>query len=121
MVMRVEERRGCSNTDRCIADFYEFVNTAALCDIPVQGKAFTWFGSRNKCSRNDRFLVSKDWLQRFDRLVVINLPKELSDHSSIMLMSDACDSGLKLFRLFNVWLLNMQDVREMECAWQELR
>ncbi|KAK8669246.1 hypothetical protein V6N13_106682 [Hibiscus sabdariffa] len=121
MVMRVEERRGCLNSNRGIADFCELVTTAALCDTPLQGKAFTWFGYRNKCSRIDRFLVSTEWFQRFDRLVVINLPCELSDHWPIVLVSDSCDSGLKPFQFFNAWLINPQHVLEMECAWQGLR
>ncbi|KAK8669581.1 hypothetical protein V6N13_107007 [Hibiscus sabdariffa] len=36
MVMRVEECRGCSNANRGIADFCEFVNTATLCDTLLQ-------------------------------------------------------------------------------------
>ncbi|KAK8640196.1 hypothetical protein V6N13_007955 [Hibiscus sabdariffa] len=121
MVMRVEECHGCSNNDRGIAVFCEFVSKAALCDIPLQGKTFTWFGSGNKCNRIDIFLASMEWFQRFDQLVVNNLPRELSNHSPIVLISDTCDSGMKPLRFFNVWLLNPQHIKEVECAWQEIR
>ncbi|KAK9018747.1 hypothetical protein V6N11_033794 [Hibiscus sabdariffa] len=100
MVRCVDERRGCVIARRGISDFCDFVEAAALSDVPLQGKLFTWFGSGNKCSRLDRFLVSNDWFQRFDSLVVINLPRELSDHLPIMLVSDVCDSGPKPFRFF---------------------
>ncbi|KAK8603279.1 hypothetical protein V6N13_085470 [Hibiscus sabdariffa] len=119
--MRVEERRGFSSSYRSIDEFCEFVNAATLCDIPSQGKAFTWFGHRNKCSRIDRFFVSADWFIRFERLMVVNLPRELSDHALIVLVSDTNDSGPKPFHFFNAWLRNPQHVREMECAWKGLR
>ncbi|KAK8605390.1 hypothetical protein V6N13_102172 [Hibiscus sabdariffa] len=98
MVRCVDERRGCVIGRREISDFCNFVEVAALSDVLLQGKLFTWFGSGNKCGQLDRFLVSTDWFQRFDSLVVINLPRELSDHSPIMLVSDVCDSGPKPFR-----------------------
>ncbi|KAK9024994.1 hypothetical protein V6N11_064895 [Hibiscus sabdariffa] len=117
----VDERRGCVIGRRGISDFCDFVDVAALSDVPLQGKLFTWFRSGNKCGRLDRFLVSTDWFQRFDSLVVINLPRELSDHSPIMLVSDVCDSGPKPFRFFNVWLMNPQHIREMEGVWLRMR
>ncbi|KAK8669358.1 hypothetical protein V6N13_106791 [Hibiscus sabdariffa] len=46
-----------SDSFRGMDEFCEFVNAVALCEIPSQGKAFTWFGPRNKCSRIDRFFV----------------------------------------------------------------
>ncbi|KAK8698013.1 hypothetical protein V6N13_114145 [Hibiscus sabdariffa] len=95
-VMQMDERRGYASSSRGIPKFCEFVCTAALSNVPLQGKAFTWFGSENKCSRLDRFLVSNEWFQRFDSLAVISLPRELFDHSPILLVSDACDSGSKL-------------------------
>ncbi|KAK8549179.1 hypothetical protein V6N13_063575 [Hibiscus sabdariffa] len=118
--MRIKERRGCAISARGISEFCEFVEAAALSDVPIHGKDFTWFGSGNKCSRLDRFLVSKEWFECFDSLVLNNLPRELSDHSPILLVSDACDSGPKPFRFFNVWLLNPQHIRDMEHTWQGL-
>ncbi|KAK8652604.1 hypothetical protein V6N13_126632 [Hibiscus sabdariffa] len=116
-VLRVEERQGCSPASRGMDEFCEFVNAVALCEIIFQGKAFTWFGPENKCSRIDRFFVYADWFTRFERLVVINLPRELSDHAPIILVSDNSDSGPKPFRFFYAWLRNPQHVREMECVW----
>ncbi|KAK8624172.1 hypothetical protein V6N13_065525 [Hibiscus sabdariffa] len=121
MVCREEERRGCAFSSRGISEFCDFVEKAALCDISMQGKRFTWFGSGNKRSKLDRFLVSNDWFQRFDSLVVVNLPRELSDHSPILLVSDVNDSGPKPFRFFNAWLQNPQHVRDMEKAWLGFR
>ncbi|KAK8562615.1 hypothetical protein V6N13_018804 [Hibiscus sabdariffa] len=118
MVRRLDERRGCVIASRGISEFCDFMEVAALSDVPLQGKVFTWFESGNKCSRLDRFLVSNYWFQRFDSLVVVNLPRELSDHSPIILVSDVCDSGPKPFRFFNAWLLNLQHIRDMECVWQ---
>ncbi|KAK8663394.1 hypothetical protein V6N13_083215 [Hibiscus sabdariffa] len=92
MVCRREERRGCAISTRGISEFCDFVEEATLCDIPMQGKGFT-------C------------------LVVVNLPRELFDHSPILLVSDVNDSGRKPFRFFIAWLQNLQHVRDMEKVW----
>ncbi|KAK9033098.1 hypothetical protein V6N11_018136 [Hibiscus sabdariffa] len=92
-------RRGCVIGRRGISDFCDFVEVAALSDVSLQGKLFTWF----------------------DSLEVINLPRELSEHSPIMLVCDVCDSGPKPFRFFNAWLMNPQHIREMEGVWLRMR
>ncbi|KAK8621657.1 hypothetical protein V6N13_081090 [Hibiscus sabdariffa] len=86
MVMRTDEPKFC-----------EFVETVAISNVPLKDNLFTWFGSGNKCSHLDRFFVSNEWFQRFNSLAVINLPREPSAHSLIILSSDTCDNGRNHF------------------------
>ncbi|KAK8549183.1 hypothetical protein V6N13_063579 [Hibiscus sabdariffa] len=98
---------GYAISARGISEFCEFVEAVALSDVPIHGKDFTWFGFGNKCSRLDRFLVSKEWFERFDSLVVNNLPRELSDHSPILL--DVLP-----------WHMNLSGQRHMSHVWRQL-
>ncbi|KAK8569149.1 hypothetical protein V6N12_007681 [Hibiscus sabdariffa] len=135
----IEETDVCSPTDhgpRCRAKIVEVIDFGGqqrkdavdVVELRGLGSTTRWRSIQNllrwqRCGDTSDHHTTEYCLVcgRFDRLVVINLPREQSDHSSIVLMSDACDSGPKLFWFFNVWLFNPQHVRELECTWQGLR
>ncbi|KAK8549189.1 hypothetical protein V6N13_063585 [Hibiscus sabdariffa] len=121
VVMWIEERRGCAISARGISEFCEFVEAAAPSDVPIHGKDFSWFGSGNKCSRLDRFLVSKEWFERFDSLVVNNLPRELSNHSPILLRDGNDSLVLKMRemkRVLKEW--NRDSFGNIDAQYQEI-
>ncbi|KAK8595872.1 hypothetical protein V6N12_064381 [Hibiscus sabdariffa] len=45
MVLNNEERRGCAISTSGISEFYDFVEVAALIDVLMHGKRFTWIDS----------------------------------------------------------------------------
>jgi len=48
-------------------EFHDFINYAALVDLPLRGGDYTWSrsGGEAVCSRLDHFLVSLDWEEHF--------------------------------------------------------
>ncbi|KAK8715577.1 hypothetical protein V6N13_042908 [Hibiscus sabdariffa] len=58
IIWDVEERRQCVGDKRVMVGFASFMGEVGLLDIPVAGKAFTWFEAGLKASRLDQFLVS---------------------------------------------------------------
>jgi len=68
-----------------MVEFHEFINHAALVDLPLCGGDYTWPRSGGKAvrSRLGRFLVSLDWEEHFPDSLQIRLPRPLSDHFPI--------------------------------------
>lgn len=40
-------------------EFCDFIESSKMIDLPLIGRKFMWYGSRNKRSRLDRFLVDE--------------------------------------------------------------
>ncbi|GMI80139.1 hypothetical protein HRI_001683200 [Hibiscus trionum] len=91
MVTCLEERRGCAMTNRGIDEFVEFVQNSGLVDLELRKHSFTWFGADNRCRRLDRCLVSPRWIDRYANLCLSALPRGVSDHTPLLLVSDVLD------------------------------
>ncbi|KAK8628020.1 hypothetical protein V6N13_063732 [Hibiscus sabdariffa] len=120
VVRTVEERQGMVSLARGMCEFNEFIEDLDLVDLPLKGHRFTWFGSGNKCSRLDRFLLSVEWLEHFPGLVQVSLPRGISDHVPLSLVLDETDWGPKPFRFINAWVDNPRDVQRMGIEWGKL-
>ncbi|KAK8681329.1 hypothetical protein V6N13_053733 [Hibiscus sabdariffa] len=118
VVRTVEERQGMVSLARGMFEFNEFIEDLDLVDLPSKGHRFTWFGSGNKCSRLDRFLLSMEWLERFPGLVQVSLPRGISDHVPLILVLDETDWGPKPFRFINAWVDNPRDFQRMGIKWE---
>ncbi|KAK8685548.1 hypothetical protein V6N13_041548 [Hibiscus sabdariffa] len=101
VVRTVEERQGMVSLARGMCEFNEFIEDLDLADLPLKGYRFTWFGSGNKCSRVDRFLLSVEWLEAFR-------------------VMDETDWGPKPFRFINAWVDNPHNVQRMGIEWGKL-
>lgn len=98
----LSERLGCSQRSRGMNDFNELIDELEVCDIPMLGRKFTWCNSQEgvKWSRLDRFLLSPEWMQKFN-FKLWGLPRRFLDHCPILLMEDERDWGPKPFRFLN--------------------
>ncbi|KAL4324936.1 hypothetical protein GQ457_11G028430 [Hibiscus cannabinus] len=121
MVLKLEERRGCSTIPRGMAEFGDFIENIVLIDFPLCGKGFTWFGSGNRCSRIDRVLVTSAWCERFDQLRVRSLPRGLSDHTPLLLQNNVINGGPHPFRFINAWMAEAKNVKLLGAEWVRLK
>ena len=112
------ERVGCSQRCGGMKDFNELIDNLEVCDLPMLGRKFTWCNSQNgvKWSRLDRFLLSPDWLQKFN-FKLWGLPRRLSDHCPILMMEDERDWGPKSFRSLNAWCLHPNFKNFVQKVW----
>ncbi|XP_028091888.1 uncharacterized protein LOC114292180 [Camellia sinensis] len=119
-VRSIFERKSCSRRDRGMCDFNELIENLEVCDIPMLGRKFTWCNSLqgDKWSRLDRFLLSPEWLQKFN-FKLWGLPRRLSDHCPILLLEDKKDWGPKPFRFLNAWTLHPLFKSFVEKIWKE--
>nr|GEZ99098.1 RNA-directed DNA polymerase, eukaryota [Tanacetum cinerariifolium] len=104
--VRVEgERMGSVFSVRGARDFNNFISSAGLVDIQLEGYSFTWsHPSATKTSKLDRFLVSEGFLSLFPHTSAICLDKHLSDHRPILLRDVITDYGATPFRFYHSWL-----------------
>nr|GEZ55078.1 RNA-directed DNA polymerase, eukaryota [Tanacetum cinerariifolium] len=81
-----EERMGSIFNSQGAAEFKDFISTAGLCEIQLEGYSFTWsHSSANKMSKLDRFIVSDGLLTLFPNISALCLDRHLSDHRPILL------------------------------------
>ncbi|GMI72221.1 hypothetical protein HRI_000891400 [Hibiscus trionum] len=120
VVKTMEERRCCYGSQQGMTAFVSFIEGMGLIDVKVVGKCFTWFGSGNKCSRLDRFLISEEWIDRFMGLRQYTLCKSVSDHAAIKLACEEVNWGHRPFRFLNCWLEKKVYVQDMAQEWEKL-
>lgn len=106
-IKSITERTGCTKLDRSMRDFLNFINVMELQDIPLLGRKFTWsnFQDEEIHSRLDRFLLSQEFLDRFN-FSQWGLHRPISDHYPIMLAQDIRNWGPKPFKFQDAWLSN---------------
>lgn len=113
VVRRQEERLNSHFCPASASDFNNFIQAAALKDFSMGGHKYTYFCQDGaKLSKLDRFLVCTDFDSSFPNSRVTALPRELSDHCPITLISDHVDFGPPPFRFFNTWLMK-EDLNEV--------
>ncbi|GLT43305.1 hypothetical protein SLA2020_172660 [Shorea laevis] len=100
-----EERKGCSVSQAGMKDFTEFIDKNGLVDLPLIGRRYTWYQPNGAAmSRLDRFLFSRDWMDRWAEMKQWGLRRGASDHCPILAKNKIMDWGPKPFRFFNAWL-----------------
>ncbi|KAK8701572.1 hypothetical protein V6N13_019959 [Hibiscus sabdariffa] len=103
-----------------MVEFFEFINAGGLLDLSALGKLFTWYGSRSKGSCLDHFLVSGEWLDRFEGLEQRNLLRSVSDHDPVRLSCGEVNWGPHHFHFLNVWLEQKAHVKLMKDEWRRI-
>lgn len=85
-------------------EFDEFILDAALLDLPLRGRQYTWSKLDGPfMSRIDRFLISKKWIVHWQNCSQWCLDKGLSDHCPILLCERSSNWGPKSFCMFKCW------------------
>ncbi|GJY25853.1 RNA-directed DNA polymerase, eukaryota [Tanacetum coccineum] len=89
-VRRKEDRWGTSFNVFGTRVFNQFISSAGLVEIQLEGYNFTWaHPSASKMSKLDRFLVSDGLLSIFPHLSAVCLDRHLSDHRPILLREES--------------------------------
>lgn len=102
--------------------FNNFIDQAELYDLKMGGNRFTYFRQWGaKLSKFDRILVCSRFFEKFPTAFSVALPKELSDHSPVVLQTDTEDFGPPPFKLFNSWMLRDGFNRLVVKSWDSYR
>ncbi|XP_023761643.1 uncharacterized protein LOC111910084 [Lactuca sativa] len=93
----------CKSSTEC---FNHFIQRAELHDLKMWGFRFTYFQQYGaKLSKLDRILVCEKFMIHFPLASSTALPKEISDHSPVILKTEVVDFGPPPFMLFNSWMM----------------
>ncbi|XP_022013966.1 uncharacterized protein LOC110913443 [Helianthus annuus] len=104
-----DEHLNSSFDPACARDFNEFIYDAGLFEFAIKGSKFTYCRNRGrKLSKIDRILVNQAFIDLWSDACFMALPRYLSDHSPIMLITDPFDFGPIPFRVFNSRLDNKE-------------
>ncbi|KAH0635703.1 hypothetical protein KY289_035618 [Solanum tuberosum] len=88
-----EKQGGRSRDTWTFRDFKNFIWNLGAIDLGYNGKPWTWWCYRENegiiQERLDRVLVSPNWKIKFENVNVQHIETEVSNHSALMLSSDA--------------------------------
>nr|GEZ59139.1 RNA-directed DNA polymerase, eukaryota [Tanacetum cinerariifolium] len=101
------ERFGSTFNRQWAIAFNNFISSACLIDLHLEGYAFTWaHKSALKMTKLDRYLISEGVLDLFPHLSALCLDRHLSDHRPILLRETNYDYGpfplLKKLQALNI-------------------
>jgi len=101
------ERKGVSergSQKKEIIGFNNFIESNFLVELPLVGKKYTWYRANGTTkSRLDRVLVSEEWLRKWPMAKQYILPREVSDHCTIVVKCRSRDWEPKPFRTIDAW------------------
>nr|GEV24518.1 RNA-directed DNA polymerase, eukaryota [Tanacetum cinerariifolium] len=98
------ERFGSTFNRQGAIAFNNFISSACLIDLTLEGYAFTWaHKSASKMSKLDRYLILEGVLDLFPHLYALCLDRHLSDHRHILLRETNYDYGPSSFWFFHSW------------------
>lgn len=114
------ERHNCVRRSRAMTRFSDIIQALCLADLPLQGARYTWSSGEEfiPASRIDRFLVSSEWNDTFQKIKQVALPKVISDHSPLMLESGDWDKNPSYFKFENMWLNSDGFLDKIKTWWQ---
>lgn len=102
--------------------FSAFVDRMGLFDFPLLGRNFTWCQPNGVASsRLDRFLLSDGWSNLWGEATQWALPRDVSDHSPVVLRYSDQSWGPKPFRFNNFWLAHRQIEEVVNLSWSRPR
>ncbi|GJU80207.1 RNA-directed DNA polymerase, eukaryota [Tanacetum coccineum] len=110
-----QERFGTNFNASSANAFNQFISTAGLVDLPLEGYSFTWAHKlASKMSKLDRFLVTEGLLSVFPSLSAICLDRHLSNHMPILVRDLVVDYGPTPFRVFHSWTSLIKDLQDIK-------
>jgi len=120
------ERKGASSRDAAasgqmseINGFNCFIESNMLLDLPIVGKAYTWFRANGSAkSRLDRFLVTEEWLSLWPNCKQYVQQREVSDHCALVVKALDKDWGPKPFRNIDAWHMDRGFNGMVKGKWQ---
>nr|GEZ00298.1 putative RNA-directed DNA polymerase, eukaryota [Tanacetum cinerariifolium] len=117
-----EDRLNSQVSVKEMDDFNNFINTLQLVEISMGGRKFTQVSVDGlKFSKLDRLLVTEGFKSKWGNLAVLALDRKLSDHCPIVLKDLDVDFGPKPFRVFDIWLKEVDIVEKGQILRQKAR
>src|SRR4051812_17809670 len=102
-------------------DFREFIASMGVVDVPCVGGRFTWFKDNGKAmSRIDRFLVSRNLIDKWGVVDQRIGTREVSDHVPISLVCGSVDWGPKPFIFNNTWFTHKDFLNFVHEEWSKM-
>ncbi|KAK9045242.1 hypothetical protein V6N11_059129 [Hibiscus sabdariffa] len=103
-------------------DFFEFIDTMGLLDIPISGGTFTWSNQRSDdeaiLEKLDRVLCSSNWNISFPKAVAMLDIATGSDHDPIIvLLKDLNRKCMREFKFESKWLLKRICTTTVQDSW----
>lgn len=94
------ERLNCERRSRAMSTFSDVIQDLCLVDLPLKGAFYTWTRGENpiQAPRIDRFLVSSEWNDNFNKISQLALPNVISDHIPIMLETGDWNTNPSYFK-----------------------
>jgi exonuclease III len=113
MVYRVQDKNN-DRLDRRMGQFRRFLNVAALKELHLEGRLFTWSNERAHptLEKIDRFFITAEWGGLFPNHDLHAMPTLCSDHTLLLLHTDVnCKTKKRfMFRAFWPKLHGFRDV-----------
>lgn len=101
--------------------FNDFINQAALIDIPLKNRAYTWSNKRPlpTFSKLDRVFTSPDWQLKYPIITLESLEMIISDHSPLLLTCKNNAPTTKTFKLETFWLKYEVPRHMVQILWEQ--
>lgn len=101
--------------------FKSFMVNMDLIDLPTVGGKFTWFNRNEKVmSRLDRFLLSENYIEKWNVAAQFIGARDISDHAPIWINENLKNWGPKPFKFNNNWLKHDEFQSFVEEEWRKI-
>lgn len=123
LIRYANERSSNNGVHRHSHMFNTLIHLYELRELIMTGGRFTWSNNQDfpTLEKLDRILVTKDWEDIFPLSMVKKLPREVSDHNLLILLTDSIiPSRVVQFRFELSWLKNPEFYTQVEKIWNKL-
>lgn len=120
MIYRAADKSNDRLDRRTMDRFHRFIAAAALEELHLNGRRFTWSNERGTptLERLDRALASLDWLDLYPNHHMRALSTDFPDHAPLLLCTDAVPWACKRFRFESFWSKLPGFLNVVATAWQ---
>ena len=120
-VVSLQDKKSNSGSSSGIQQFRNCIDNSALIEVIQQGQPFTWTNNRkqdDEClERLDMTFCNLIWTQVFPSSFVQTLPIASSDHSPIILSTEAIFSKSRIIKFENFWYLFPEAYNIINSCW----
>ncbi|GKD25466.1 RNA-directed DNA polymerase, eukaryota [Tanacetum coccineum] len=121
VIRKVDDRLNSQVKIKEMDDFNDSINLSWLVEVPMGGRKFTRVSDDGvKFIKLDRFLMNKNFKSLWSNLAVLALDRKLFDHCPMVLKDIDVDFGLKPFRVFDVWLEEVDIEHVVSGTWKKV-
>ncbi|GJX23686.1 RNA-directed DNA polymerase, eukaryota [Tanacetum coccineum] len=121
VIRKVDDRLNSQVKIKDMDDFNDSINLSQLVEVPMGGRKFTRVSDDGvKFSKLDRFLMNKNFKSLWSNPAVLALYRKLSDHCPMVLKDIDVDFGPKPFRVFDVWLEEVDIEHVVSDTWKKV-